>query len=226
MTHSQARATRLLAILFLPLLPKTSVVAWLAPQAARRTTVTRLPSVSPSPRRGTSLLRLSSSEDSSAGVPTTFVKCGRCQSVYPLDEAAFGSSTSRRLECAVCGHSWFQGRDRLLQTKSDFAFEPLPPHELERIQYNLEKNKNPQDLGELKIYVGNLSFDCQEDDLLELFQECGPVGHVSLIRDERGRSKGFAFVSMRFKEDGEKALEKLDGMEYKGRPMAVRESTN
>ncbi|EEC43490.1 predicted protein [Phaeodactylum tricornutum CCAP 1055/1] len=81
-------------------------------------------------------------------------------------------------------------------------------------------------MGDVKIYVGNIAFECHEDDILAEFSRIGPVGDVSLVRDEEGRIRGFGFVTMRSKEDGQKAIDALDGMPVRGRKIAVRESNN
>ena len=77
----------------------------------------------------------------------------------------------------------------------------------------------------MNIYVGNLSYDMNEDDLEQLFAEHGPVVKVNIIQDrETGRSKGFGFVEMTNQADGEKAIEALDGNESLGRNIKVNEA--
>lgn len=75
------------------------------------------------------------------------------------------------------------------------------------------------------IYVGNLVWDCTADDLLALFQAHGQVARAQVITDrETGRSRGFGFVEMN--DDGEagKAIEALNGVDFKGRPLTVNEA--
>ncbi|MBN1272265.1 MAG: RNA-binding protein [Candidatus Aminicenantes bacterium] len=77
----------------------------------------------------------------------------------------------------------------------------------------------------MNIYVGNLSFDMTEDDLKKEFEEFGEVEKVSIIKDKfSGVSRGFGFVEMPNKEDGEKAIEALNGKELKGREIKVNEA--
>lgn len=102
---------------------------------------------------------------------------------------------------------------------------PLPDRDMERIQLNLEEGKPAKFTGDMKLYVGNISFDCSEDDLWDIFGSVGDVGEISLVRDDQGRNRGFGFVTMREQADGEKALEQLDGLDLKGRNLNVREST-
>ncbi|GKY98809.1 hypothetical protein MPSEU_000837000 [Mayamaea pseudoterrestris] len=167
-----------------------------------------------------------SSATATSTQPPSYVRCGRCQTSYLIDEQDLGVSNSRRLECTVCGHSWFQSKDRIMRVRNGFQLVELPDLERERIQTNIQEGRDPKYLGEIKLYVGNISFECTEEDLKQVFSEVGPVGDVSLVRDDTGRPKGFGFVTLRKREDGMKALEQLNGMDIKGREIAVRESTN
>jgi hypothetical protein len=131
-----------------------------------------------------------------------------------------------RLECSVCGHSWFQSRDRLMTLGEGFEMKTLPEMDKNRIKINMEEGKSPKFMGEFKLYVGNIAFDSTEDDLYSVFSEVGTVGDIALVRDDMGRNRGFGFVTMRTKADGEKAMESLDGKELNGRNIAVRESNS
>ena len=74
----------------------------------------------------------------------------------------------------------------------------------------------------MNIYVGNVPYAATETDLEELFSEYGPVATATIIRDRSdGRSKGFGFVEMENQEDGEWAIEALDGTEMMGRRLKV-----
>ena len=74
----------------------------------------------------------------------------------------------------------------------------------------------------MNIYVGNLSWGLNQDNLEQLFAEFGPVKSANLIEDrETGRSKGFGFVEMDNTEDGERAIEELNGKEIDGRNLTV-----
>ena len=78
----------------------------------------------------------------------------------------------------------------------------------------------------MKLYVGNLSYDVQEDELKDLFSsKGGTVQAVRIISDHQsGRSKGFGFVEMATKEDGEAVIQAFNGHDLKGRPIRVNES--
>jgi RNA recognition motif-containing protein len=75
------------------------------------------------------------------------------------------------------------------------------------------------------IYVGNLVWDATADDLLALFQEHGQVARAQVITDrETGRSRGFGFVEMDDDAEAQKAIEALNGNQFKGRPLTVNEA--
>lgn len=77
----------------------------------------------------------------------------------------------------------------------------------------------------MKLYVGNLSFQTSSFELEELFAGIGTVESANVVEDrETGRSRGFGFVEMASKEDGEKAIAELDGKEHNGRNLKVNEA--
>lgn len=76
-----------------------------------------------------------------------------------------------------------------------------------------------------KLYVGNLSFNTTQHDLEEMFGEFGSVQSANIIEDrETGRSRGFAFVEMSSKEEGQNAISTLNGKEIDGRNLTVNEA--
>ena len=75
------------------------------------------------------------------------------------------------------------------------------------------------------IFVGNLSFNTNEDELRQLFEPYGAVDRVSIMTDrDPGRSRGFGFVEMTNNEDGEKAIAALNGQQIGGRTINVNEA--
>jgi len=77
----------------------------------------------------------------------------------------------------------------------------------------------------MKIYVGNLSYDVTEDDLRQAVEQFGTVETATIIKDRNsGQSKGFGFVEMASKEEGEAAIEGLNGKELQGRTLNVNEA--
>lgn len=74
----------------------------------------------------------------------------------------------------------------------------------------------------MNIYVSNLSFDVQNDDLQYLFEEFGRVSSARIISDKvTKRSRGFGFVEMPDEEDGAEAIKRLNGKYFKDRVISV-----
>lgn len=77
-----------------------------------------------------------------------------------------------------------------------------------------------------RLYVGNLPFGAQEDQVRALFaQNDRTVTEVKLITDrETGRPRGFGFVEMGSQADAESAIRELNGYSYEGRALTVNEA--
>lgn len=76
----------------------------------------------------------------------------------------------------------------------------------------------------MDIYVGNLPWKIDDNDLSELFSQYGEVESAKVIKyKDSNRSKGFGFVEMD-DESAAKAIEALEGHELDGRPLKVNES--
>jgi len=77
----------------------------------------------------------------------------------------------------------------------------------------------------MNIYVGNLQYGLNEDELKSVFEEYGSVESAKIITDrETGRSKGFGFVEMPDDNAAQDAINDLDGAELGGRAMRVSEA--
>jgi len=77
----------------------------------------------------------------------------------------------------------------------------------------------------MKIYVGNMSYDTTEEDLHLACKEFGKVISATIIKDKfSGQTKGFAFVEMSSKTEGQAAIDGLNGKELKGRELNVNEA--
>jgi len=75
---------------------------------------------------------------------------------------------------------------------------------------------------EVKLYVGNLSYQTSEEDLRTLFAKAGQVASVALIKDrDTGNSKGFAFVEMTTQAEAQKAISMLNGFNLEDRELKV-----
>ncbi len=77
----------------------------------------------------------------------------------------------------------------------------------------------------MNIYVGNLSREVTEEDLRQAFEAFGEVTSAKIINDRySGESRGFGFVEMPSKADGESAITGLKEKELKGRTITVNEA--
>lgn len=76
-----------------------------------------------------------------------------------------------------------------------------------------------------KLYVGNLSFTVDSNQLSEIFSEFGTVATSNVIMDRNtGRSKGFAFVEMSAANEAQAAIQRLNGQDLDGRAMKISEA--
>ena len=76
-----------------------------------------------------------------------------------------------------------------------------------------------------KIYVGNLAFSIDSEQLSGIFSEFGTVASSNVIMDrDTGRSKGFGFIEMSSDNEAQTAIEKLNGMEVGGRQLKISEA--
>jgi RNA recognition motif-containing protein len=77
----------------------------------------------------------------------------------------------------------------------------------------------------MNIYVGNLNYKVNEEDLKDIFEEYGTVSSSKIIMDKySGRSKGFGFVTMDDSNEANKAIEELNGATLENRVMVVNEA--
>ncbi|MFA6401276.1 MAG: RNA-binding protein [Salinivirgaceae bacterium] len=77
----------------------------------------------------------------------------------------------------------------------------------------------------MNIYVGNLNYKVQENNLKDLFGDFGTVDSVKIVQDKAtGRSKGFAFVEMPNDGEGQAAIDGLNSTEFMGRKLVVNQA--
>jgi len=76
-----------------------------------------------------------------------------------------------------------------------------------------------------KLYVGNLTYQVDNDALEQLFSQFGEVRSAEVIKDrDTGRSKGFGFVEMGSEEEANAAIDALSGKDHDGRALNVSEA--
>ncbi len=75
---------------------------------------------------------------------------------------------------------------------------------------------------EVKLYVGNMSYETNEEQLRTMFSEAGTVSAVDMIMDrDTHRPKGFAFVTMSTQAEAEAAIKLMNGRDVDGRQLTV-----
>jgi len=76
-----------------------------------------------------------------------------------------------------------------------------------------------------RLFVGNLPYRVEENDLQELFSQAGKVESVRVMRDtETGRARGFGFVEMSNEQDAENAASQFNQYPMEGRKLTVNEA--
>ncbi|MCU0330131.1 MAG: RNA-binding protein [Candidatus Kapabacteria bacterium] len=77
----------------------------------------------------------------------------------------------------------------------------------------------------MNIYVGNLPYSVEDNDLRNMFEEFGAVDSASVVKDKfTGRSRGFGFVEMSDNDGGSNAIEAMNGRSMNGRNLVVNEA--
>ena len=77
----------------------------------------------------------------------------------------------------------------------------------------------------MRLYVGGLSYQTTEQDLIDLFQQAGSVTQATVITDRAtGRSKGFGFVEMSDDQEARSAIDRFNGTNFGSRTITVNEA--
>jgi RNA recognition motif-containing protein len=110
-------------------------------------------------------------------------------------------------------------------TSSEGFFNPAYLQLGQRLSSGHSTNRVHKFVHFMTIYVGNLSFDAEVEDLQQLFAEYGSVRKCTLPLDrETGRKRGFAFVEMAEANDETKAINDLQDVEWMGRMIRVNKA--
>ena len=76
----------------------------------------------------------------------------------------------------------------------------------------------------MQIYVGQLPYNVNENELKEIFSEYGEIASLNLIKDRfTGRSKGFCFIDMPNNSEADKAIKALNKSSIQGREIKVNQ---
>lgn len=137
-----------------------------------------------------------------------------------------------RVKCSVCENTWFQTKERLMTLRNGQSLKEFAVEDQERVRANLAEGLSADggvarhvNRGAFSAYIGNLPFEYDEKDVLELLAEQSPEGAVlgvTLIRDDTGRPRGFGFLDILNEEQGLVVIEKYDGLEVNARAIIVR----
>lgn len=77
----------------------------------------------------------------------------------------------------------------------------------------------------MKLFVAKLNREVRDEDLVELFSQHGEVAYARVVTDrDTAQSKCFGFVQMRDAEGGKRAMDALNGQEFRRFPMVVKEA--
>jgi predicted Zn finger-like uncharacterized protein len=148
------------------------------------------------------------------------ITCSNCKASYVVEPDALGSGAGKRVRCSNCDHEWFQSVLRVSPLPDNMQLVEYP----EEMKERLAAGKPAEVRAAFRAYVGNIAFGATEDDLTELFSPFGRVVRVSMMTDDDGRSRGFAFVNMEKADEGQAAVAAIDGTEVLGRTLSVSES--
>ncbi len=85
--------------------------------------------------------------------------------------------------------------------------------------------EDEENIMSMKLYVGNLPFTVTDNELREMFAEAGNVSSAKVITDRAtGQSRGFGFVEMETKLEGQKAISMFNSRTIEGRALTVNEA--
>jgi len=114
--------------------------------------------------------------------------------------------------------SWFK------TTPADRGATPRPSPDATAARNEPKPRRKPEavEVTSPKLYVGNLSYDATENDLLELFKGVGVVKNAEIVSHKYNeRSKGFGFVTMSSIDEARRAVVELHDKEFMGRKLVV-----
>lgn len=171
-----------------------------------------------------------------------YTECGTCTAVYEVDPDEIGEN-GRRVKCSVCDNTWFQRLDRLRIVPEDKQLNDYPVEQKDELiekrrasraehRSNRERNgtynaggggRDMRRSSSHSVFVGNLPFNAEVDELRQLFENTVEVSSVVIVKDKAtGKSKGFGFINVSSDEDVITVCRQHDGVELHGRRLSLR----
>ena len=90
-----------------------------------------------------------------------------------------------------------------------------------QVKKSIREKKNDAHIQKRTVFVNNLSFSASEDDLRKHFEQFGTIVHVNVVRNNHGKSRGFAYVEFEKEEDTHKAIEENNKL-FMNRKLEVK----
>ncbi|KAK3933989.1 hypothetical protein QBC46DRAFT_300508 [Diplogelasinospora grovesii] len=150
---------------------------------------------------------------SSIATRTTSMQAARC-----FSQTAFFRNTEERTDTQAA-----DGKAVEEAAYADGAIESAETSTSETANYNAEQQATQ--LPPNGIFFRNLPFDATEDQIKELFQGCGEIKDLVLVKDARGLSRGFGFAYFAEQESQQKAIDEFNGSFWHGRRVQVARRT-
>jgi predicted Zn finger-like uncharacterized protein len=141
---------------------------------------------------------------------TSYFMCGACKASYLATDQRLLTGRGMKVRCGICEKEWFQTPDRVLKTDEVTDLETMSNksvNDLKRVLADRNWPKYPR-INKQGIFVGNLPYTFDEKEIADLFSEYG-LTSVSLVRDNEGQSKGFAFVEVASEADAELLIKEM-----------------
>jgi predicted Zn finger-like uncharacterized protein len=127
---------------------------------------------------------------------TSYCMCSFCKTAYIISVNDIGLK-GRKVGCSVCNKEWYQTVDKLMKTDDSNYLTVLSESKIKDVQRIIADRNTPRypRTDRVEVFVGNLPYHYTEDDIGALMGEYG-INGVTLVKDQTGQSKGFAFIEV------------------------------
>ena len=128
---------------------------------------------------------------------TQYIMCTTCKTAYIFGEKDLDKQKGKRVKCSVCEREWFQSTERLMETNDIHFLRKMPVSRVTEIKKIISEKNYPRypRVDKVGVFVGNLPYAFTEEEIGDIFGEYG-ITNIALVRDNEGKSKGFAFVEV------------------------------